>query len=158
MTMIAPAAQTERRREKARTRRWGNGQTATEFALIALTLMTVLFGILVFGLAVYDYNLVSDAARDGVRYAIVHGACPQWGAAACASTNPPATDTDIQNYVAANAPGLNTSDLSVSTTWTPDNNVGSVVKVKVTYNFQPLFPMSNTTLALSSSSQMVISY
>jgi Flp pilus assembly protein TadG len=130
-----------------RARRWNRGQTATEFAMIALPSLMLIFGIMVFGLAVYNYNFVSDAARDGVRYAIVHGA----------SSTSPATATDITNYVLAEANGLNQNKLTVSTSWSPDNKPGSVVSVKVTYNFQPLFPMSATALPLSSSSQMVIS-
>jgi hypothetical protein len=110
-------------------------------------MLMFIFGILMCGLAVYNYNFVCDAARDGVRYAIVHGA----------SSSAPATASDIKNYVFAEANGLNQSQLSVATFWSPDNRPGSVVRVKVTYNFQPLFPMSGAKLAMSSSAQMVIS-
>ena len=128
--------------------RWSRGQTAAEFAIVALPLLAVTFGILMCGIAVYNYNFVCDAARDGVRYAIVRGS----------DASPSATATDIKNYVLAEAHGLNSSNLTVSTTWSPDNKPGSLVKVKVTYKFQPLFPMSNVVLPLTSSSQMVISY
>jgi len=138
----------KRQARKPRIARWRRGQTATEFAIVALPLLMLIFGILVCGMAVYNYNFVCDAARDGVRYAIVHGS----------DASPAATATDIQNYVLAEAQGLNKSNLSVATTWSPDNNPGSAVSVTVTYNFQPLFPMSNAVLPLSSSSQMVISY
>lgn len=137
-----------RRARKPGVARWSRGQTAAEFAMIALPLLMLTFGILVCGMAVYNYNFVCDAARDGVRYAIVHGS----------DASPAATSTDIQNYVLAEAHGMNKSDFSVSTTWSPNNSPGSVVSVTVTYNFEPLFPMSNAVLPLSSSSQMVISY
>jgi Flp pilus assembly protein TadG len=139
---------TKRHISRSCVARWSSGQTAAEFAIMALPLLMITFGILMCGMAVYNYNFVCDAARDGVRYAIVHGS----------DTNPAATATDIKNYVLAEAQGMNKNNLSVSTTWLPNNNPGSVVKVKVTYNFQPLFPMSKTVLPLSSSSQMVISY
>ena len=128
-----------------------------EFALVAMPMLLLTFGILMCGMAVYNYNFVCDAARDGVRYAIVHGSCPQ-DAPTCSTDNPTASNTDIKNYILSKAHGLNSSNLSVSTTWNPDKSPGSVVSVTVTYNFQPLFPMSNVALPLSSSSQMVISY
>jgi Flp pilus assembly protein TadG len=126
---------------------WSSGQSFTEFGLLALPTLILLFGIVTLGIAIYSYSAVCDAAREGVRYAIVHGA-----------TSPsPASASDIQTFVLSQVNGLSTGALTIAPSWTPDNKPGSVVKVQVTYNFKPLFPLSGVTLALSSSSQMVIS-
>ncbi len=56
-----------------RTRRLDRGQTVVEFAFSVIAFLMLLFGMIGFGIAVYDYNFVSDAAREGTRYASVHG-------------------------------------------------------------------------------------
>jgi Flp pilus assembly protein TadG len=128
-------------------RKWLRGATFVEFAIVALPMLMLTFGIIAFGMAVYSYSFVSNAARDAVRYAIVHGN----------ASLSPASSSDIQQYVRSEAYGLNSTGLSVATTWAPDNKPGSVVKVQVTYSFHPFYPMSSMTLPLSSSAQMVIS-
>jgi Flp pilus assembly protein TadG len=130
-----------------RMQRWLRGQTLVEFASVALPLCFLTFGIITLSMAVYSYSFVCNGAREGVRYAIVHGA----------ASLSPASASDVKSYVLTKARGLNTSYLNVSTNWTPDNKPGSVVKVQVTYSFQPLFPMSAVALPMSSSAQMVIS-
>jgi Flp pilus assembly protein TadG len=134
-------------RPARRMRRWSRGQNMVEFAAVALPMCFLIFGIIVLGMAVYSYSFVCDGAREGVRYAIVHGS----------ASLSPASASDIQTYVQKEAHGLNTSYLNVTTKWTPDNKPGSVVKVQVTYSFQPLFPMSAVAVPLSSTAQMVIS-
>jgi len=47
------------------------GQELVEFALLALPLFLILFGIMEFGVAVWRYNTISNAAREGARAAIV---------------------------------------------------------------------------------------
>ncbi len=124
-----------------------SGQSATEFAMVVPLALTILFAIVEFGLIIHGYNFATNSARDAVRYAIVHGAT---------SLNP-ATATDIQNLVDGEANGIDTSNLSVTTTWTPSNQPGSIVKVQVTYAFQPLYPLSGVSLSLTGISQMIIS-
>ena len=128
--------------------RWLRGQTATEFALVSLGILTFFFAIMQGASAVSAYNFVTYAARDATRYAIVRGA-----------TSPqPAASTDVKNFVLAEAQGINTQAVTVTTTWSPNNNPGSTVKVTVAYAFAPIARIaSNMTLSLSSTSQMVIS-
>jgi len=47
------------------------GQELVEFALLALPLFLILFGIIEFGVAVWHYNTISNAAREGARAALV---------------------------------------------------------------------------------------
>ncbi len=126
--------------------RWRDdkGQALVEFALCAVLFLTVLFGIMNFGLAVHQYHFVDYAARAATRYAIVRGA----------SSPKPATASDIQAFVV----GLGLEHAKVTTTWKPDNAAGSIVQVSVQYDFTPLTPLvPSAVLPLTSTSQMVIS-
>ena len=49
-----------------------NGQSLVEFALLLPILLVILIGVFDFGRAIYAYNAVSNAAREGGRTAIVN--------------------------------------------------------------------------------------
>lgn len=138
-----------RKSAKAQVRRagWSSGQTLAEFPMAAVTAVIFIMGIVAAGVAVYSYTFVCQAARDAVRYASVNGA----------SSAQPVDAGDVKDYVVSEAKGLDTNQLSVSTTWSPDNKPGSVVSVSMTYKFEPFYPMTGAALPLTSSSQMVIS-
>jgi Flp pilus assembly protein TadG len=48
------------------------GTTLVEFSIAALVFLTVVFGVIEFGRALWVHNALSDAARRGARYAVVH--------------------------------------------------------------------------------------
>jgi Flp pilus assembly protein TadG len=145
-----------KQRARLRSRRNLSGEQGAElveFALVFVALLMFLFAIMGFGHALYAYHFVSNAAREGTRYAMVRGSACKPSGPAC-----PAGQDDISDYIANNAPpGIDKSALTVTTTWTPDKNPGSVVKVQVQYNFRFIFPFLPTSVAMNSSSQMVIS-
>lgn len=141
--------------------RFAPGQAYTEFALVAIPCLLLLFGVTAFGYTIYTYSFVSNAARDAVRFAIVHGS----------HSVDPASNDDVEDYVESKMQGLNASQLTVSTCWNPDNgdgdcpgpsspnnDPGKVVSVTVTYDFQPLFGMPDVVLPLTSKSEMIISH
>lgn len=128
-------------------RRQSRGQAATEFAIAVPVALAILFAIMEFGIIIHAYSFTSDAARDAVRYAIVHGATSQ----------NPATQASLQSLVDAEANGIDTANLTVNPTWTPSNQPGSTVAVQVSYTFYPLYPLSNAPLTMSSTAQMIIS-
>ena len=49
------------------------GQALVEFALVAPFFFLLLFSIVEFGRAIYYVQILNNAAREGARYAIVHG-------------------------------------------------------------------------------------
>jgi Flp pilus assembly protein TadG len=130
------------------SRSFSRGQGITEFALIILGVLILIFSVTQGASAVAAYDFVTYAARDAARYAMVRGA-----------TSPsPATTTDVKNFVLAEAQGINPAVLTVTTTWNPNNSPGNTVSVKVAYSFAPIARIASTvTLSLSSTSQMVIS-
>ena len=129
------------------------GSTLVEFAVVLTVTFMFLFGIMDFARALYAYHFVGNAAREGARYAIVRGAtCNSW-ATAC-----PAAASDIQAYVKNVPLGINPSAVAVTTTWSPNNNPGSAVQVKVQYTFHFILPfLPASAMVMTSSSQMVIS-
>ncbi len=48
------------------------GSTLVEFAIGATVFLTVMFAVIEFGRALWIHNALSDAARRGARYAVVH--------------------------------------------------------------------------------------
>ena len=126
-----------------------NGQTAVEFAMTVLVYLTVVFAIIEFGRVLYAYNLVAYSARQGSRYAAVHGS----------SSKSPASSSAITSVVQNEINGLDTSnnELSVTTSWSPNNRPGGIVTVKVQYTLSHVVPLWNWVLALSSTSKMTIS-
>ncbi len=55
----------ERKREKQ------IGATAVEFAIVILVFITIVFGIIEFGLLMYNQHIVTNAGREGARAGIV---------------------------------------------------------------------------------------
>lgn len=140
-----------------------NGSALVEFALSAMILVTVLFGILDFGRAIYSYHFVSYAAHQAARYALVRGSTCSGLGSAC-----PATATDISNYVLSLAPsGVTKAAITVTSVCgsappagacsSPNNAPGNVVKVTVQYQFPFLFGLVHKgSIPMSGNSQMVI--
>jgi len=143
------------RKPMARLRREECGSGLVEYAIIFMIFITMLLAIADFSRALYAYHFVSSQAREAARYAIVRGCTP----AVPGNCPTPATATDIENFVKNVPPGIDASRITVPpTTWTPDHKPGSVVKVEVDYAFNFIFPfVSNATLNMKSTSQMVIS-
>ena len=153
-----------------------DGNTLVETAIGISLFLMVLIAIIEVGLALYTYNYISDAAREGSRWAIVRGA-------SC-SINTPGLDhcnalpTDISNYVQSIAyPGIVSSNMTVTTKWfqpsstrptswsactatpsNPCNQQGYQVQVTVTYPFSLNIPFwQNASVTVGSTSAMVIS-
>ncbi len=49
------------------------GSTVAEFAVVAGLFFMIIFGIIEFGRLLYTHNALTDAARRGARYAVLHG-------------------------------------------------------------------------------------
>lgn len=136
------------------------GQTYAEFMMVVLPTISLIFGIFSFGMIIYTYNFLSNAARDAVRYAIVHGS----------KSLSPATADTLQTFVRDEAKDINPSSITVTSCWNPqtppnqcpgptgNNAPGKVVSVSVSYSYHPFYPFSTVTLPLTSSAQMVIDY
>jgi Flp pilus assembly protein TadG len=141
-------------------RRSQRGQAAVEFALTITVLFFLLVGMLELTMFVYTYSVLADAAKEGVRYAIVHGAStsdPVSGTASSTSwpvCTTPATGsllTTVQTYAVASL--HSTSTMNIYACY-PDgsNKPGSAVQVSVSYPYQPLFGLGWPTVNVSANS------
>jgi Flp pilus assembly protein TadG len=118
---------------KRKSRRGELGQALVEFSLSFIAFAALILGMIDAGRAVWNYNTLAEATREGTRYAIVHGA---------SSSNPsgPGDTQDVVDEVEQFAGGLNTDQLSVTVTW-PDttNEPGDRVTVESVYTYEPIF-------------------
>lgn len=136
-----------------------SGQTLVEFSLTAF--LTVLMFLFVIETArmLLIYAAVANAAREGVRYAIVHGSTRSAGAAqndaSGPSANPAQVVTVIDNF--AGTGPLTISLLVVNVTYPGSSNApGQSVNVSVVYPYNPLITYFPATLRLGSASQGII--
>ena len=120
-----------------------------ELCLCFMGFVMLTVGVMEFSMAIYAYNFCSYAARDGARWASVHGS----------QSASPATPDSVRSYVRAQAIALTSSNVLVTTTWTPDNTPGAVVKVVVAYTVTPLAYLAlKQNLSVSSTSQVTIAH
>ncbi|MGH7986278.1 MAG: TadE/TadG family type IV pilus assembly protein [Candidatus Binataceae bacterium] len=123
-----------------------------EFALAISVFILVAFAAMQLAYAVYSYNMVCAAAREGVRYAIVHYSAD--------SSVQASLDAEILQAAIAAAPGLRLQPDDVALSWIPDPQLPSQTdaRVVVTYGYNLPIPfMAPITLTLSSASQMLVS-
>jgi hypothetical protein len=121
---------------RSRTR----GQALVEFALIAPIFILALLALIEFGRAVYYVQMLHNAAREGARYAIVHGAasgCPSGpmpaGQSNTCDPNAEYVKQAVRDYAIAIV-SSSPSNFVITACWTkqedltpntcPDNNAG----------------------------------
>ena len=128
------------------------GTAVVETAIVLPITLLILLATIVGGLGVFRYQEVALLAREGARYAAVHGT-----KYAQVSGNAAATASDVYtNAIAPKMVILDPSLLTYSVTWTPDNQPGGTVKVKVSYQWIPESFFSAVTL--SSTASQTVSY
>src|SRR6266542_3951458 len=74
------------------------GDALTEFAFASAIFFVTVFGTVLFGIAVWRYNLIADLAQEGARWASVHGST---------GSSPQADNTSLTTYVTGRAIGMN---------------------------------------------------
>lgn len=100
------------------------GETLVEFAFASVIFFMIVFGALEFGNAVWNYNLISDLAQEGARYAAVHGA----------TSGSPMNTAAIDTYVQSRATGVLTGITVTTPNGSPSTlKAGNVVSVRVDY-------------------------
>jgi len=140
-------------------RRKDTGQALVEYALVISFLFVVVVGIFQLILLMYAYNTLADAAKEGVRYAIVHGT----GNGNCSGPgNPSVTPKvtcpndptgavyvkpQVTNFAGLSFQNVAASDVTVD--YNPNSANGSacsapgcLVRVTVHHVYNPLFGFS----------------
>src|SRR5258708_1124929 len=106
MPSVTQTTDSRKRRQK--------GSAMLEAALTFLVFIVMLLGILDFGRMVWSYTLISYAAREATRYAIVRGS----------GTSHQATSDQIKAIVTSQAPGLGLDTSNTAVTFSNNQNPG----------------------------------
>jgi Flp pilus assembly protein TadG len=143
------------------------GAAALQYAFVIPLVLMFTLGTCVIGLGIFRYQQVATLAREGARYASVHGtqyAADTGNAAATAATI-------YSNAIAPMAVGLNSKALTSSVSWNTTNSptsynanstppgepIYNTVSVTVNYAWTPKFYLTGS-LTLTSTSVMPMSY
>jgi Flp pilus assembly protein TadG len=162
-TQIPPVCKSCKSRER--------GSSLVEQSFVLVFLLTLLFGIIDFGRALYTYHFVSNVAREATRWASVRSS-------KCTVLPECPGDTsgkDVQKAFKGNkanlaAMGIDSTKLTFNTKWVapqgastafctaPGNVVGCMVHVDVSYSYTFLFGsfIAAPPLTISSSSEMLV--
>ncbi len=140
------------------------GQGMVEFALVAPILFLMLFGVMEGGWLMFHNHQVSNAAREGARFAVVNGEM--------SGTN--LTTQMVRDRIEDRVTLFNPGSLDVTLTCEEPNGGGSIeeectpelmapdqrVRVEVDYTHETLvgFIFQQATIGLSSSSTMRVHY
>jgi Flp pilus assembly protein TadG len=147
-------------RRSSRTRR--RGSTLVEYAIVLSAFFLLTFGAIIVGWGMFVSNEVASLAREGARWAVVHGGT--WKSENKTSLT---TAADVyNNAILPHVAGLNTSNLSYTVTWldsaqmpTYTNGSGSTVNntvtVAVSYNWTPQLFLSPITFSGTSTMPMI---
>jgi Flp pilus assembly protein TadG len=113
-------------------------QGLVEFAILLPLFLLIVFGVIDLSRAVWEENTLAFAAREGTRYAIVHGSYSDSPSGPGSGTyTPPDQDTAVTAAVLRYAVGV--PNVTVKATWPDgDNNRNSRVAVDATAPFVPL--------------------
>lgn len=161
------------RTNPAKTRHSERGQTLVEFAFVLVFWVIMIIALLEMLLFMHTYNVLADAAKEGVRYAIVHGANNPQGLA------PPCTVGTCPDLLgpaapAGTVPGYNSaygvvktfaqmslhdvSAMTVTATY-PDgtaatsNKTPNRVQITVSYPYQPFFGLGWPTITVNAAAE-----
>lgn len=140
--------------------RASSGSGSIETALALILAFPVLFAVFELCIFAYAQALLSDAARVGVRYAIVHGTdssiCsgPSTG---CADSSGTKVASAVLNYGSAYFAPLSGANVSVTY---PDSSSAppSRVQVSVSYNYVPLIFKAGISHTMNATSEGRIVY
>ncbi len=117
-----------------------DGATLVEFALTAFMFVIMLLGVIEIGRMVVVYTALNDAARAGVRYAIVHGSDNTSTSISAGTYTCGTSCTGVAQVVEqyASAGVINPSKLTTKVTLPGSSNAaGQKVQVTVTYTYDP---------------------
>ena len=133
-----------------------------EFILVTVFLFVLFVSILQMILLMYAYSTLADAAKEGIRYAIVHGT----GNTNCSGpgiTGPPPVSCDttgtnvktaVKNFAGLSFQNIQDSDITVdynpnSANGSACNIPGCLVRVTVSHTYTPLFGLSWPSFTLN---------
>ena len=107
---------------QALRRKKQEGASLVEFSVIAPLFVVLLFGLVEFGMAIYDKGVLTNASREGARFGVVY-------------SNPRKTSTDIRNQVQTYLTNAGFTDTASINVTGAGGNSGASLQVTVTYPY-----------------------
>ena len=132
-----------------------SGQAQLEFVLSILFVLLLIFGIFEMIMLVYTYNVLADSAKEGVRYAIVHGAD---STAPCPSACSPSVKSVVASYAQYSFHDVSGMTVNVNYLDGGSNATPGRVQVQVTYPYSPLLNLSWPRVTVHASAEGRIFY
>lgn len=137
-----------------------DGQAMVEMALSLILAFSLAFLLFEASMLAYSYSVINDAAREGVRYAIVHGtdstSCsgPSLG---CGDNSGANVITVVKSYAAMSFHDISAMQVFVTYPDATKSQPLSLVVVSVEYTFIPYFkfPALTSTLHLTSQGRIL---
>lgn len=147
---------------KRRRHKREGGQALVEFMFTIVFIFLVIVAFLELIMMMYTYNVLADSAKEGVRYAIVHGT----GSTLCSG---PGTTVSVPPITCPDASGTNvvsavtgyakyslhdTSAMTVTPTYMDASSAApNRVRVTVSYPYQPFFGLGWPTITVNAAAQ-----
>jgi hypothetical protein len=123
------------------------GQALVEFALVIIVFLVIMMGIVDFGMAIYKFNGVSQAAREIARVTSVHP-CSTPGALTC-SPGGSAETQDVIDIQKGLIPGLDDPTITcidqAGASASPCDFSTDSVRVEIEAPYQPITPLIGLT-------------
>ena len=157
-----------------RASRRSRGQSLVEFAFVFPIIAMLAFGFIDLGRAVFDFNTLTNAAREAARVAAVNQVDPVSGPWLCAA-NKPVEDAANPSWTFRGCAmssgavlGVTNADVTISYAAPPDTDitctggtltVGCIATVTVVSRYVPITPVAGTLIgpiAMSSTSAIPI--
>lgn len=151
-------------------RRASRGQAQVEFALVVVLLMILILSMLEFLMIMHTYNVLADSAKEGVRYAVVHGtrnSIPSGPACPCPDIDGPAAPPGtvpgygssygvVKTYAQYSLHDI--TNLTVTVTYpdtanAPANQAPNRVQVVVAYPYSPFFNLGWATVTVNAAAE-----
>lgn len=146
------------------------GQAQVEFALVIVFLMILILSMVELLTMMHTYNVLADSAKEGLRYAVVHGTAnstPSGPTCPCADIDGPAAPPGtvpgygsgygvVQTYAQYslhNMTGLTVTVTYLDTGNPPANQAPNRVQVVVAYPYRPFFNLGWPTVTVNAAAE-----
>jgi len=147
-----------------------HGQAGMEFLFTVLFVMLFVLGFLELVLLIFSYNVLADSAKEGVRFAIVHGTastkCNGPGDPADATVTCDNTKAGVKTAVTtyANHSGQSIPNANITVTYANPaggaacSKPGCSVEVQVAHVYRPFFGLGWPNVTMHATSAGVVTF
>jgi Flp pilus assembly protein TadG len=146
------------------------GQAAVEFAMTVIFIVILIVGLLEIIMLLFAYNVISDSAKEGVRYAIVHGTL----SSSCSGPGDPLNTTiacdaskagvitAITNYGNDSGQRIATSEITITYTNPTGGSAcsapGCGVQVRVAHPYRPFFGLGWPSVTVDAAAKGTVTF